>query len=80
MSNPNDPAYPTFDEYTGARKTLGLTIRQEFVKAAMMGLCASQEWMGADDVTMLDIESGIAIHACRLADATLAEEARTRKP
>lgn len=73
MSNPNDPAYPNSDTCYG-----GLTIRQRFVMAAMQGLCASREWVGASDATQLEIEAGIAIHACSIADATLAEEARTR--
>lgn len=81
MSNPNDPAAPITvpgigDEYSEIH--LGMTIRQRFVMAAMQGLCASREWVGASDATQLEIEAGIAIHACRIADAALAEEARTR--
>ena len=81
MSNPNDPAAPITvpgigDEYSEIH--LGMTIRQRFVMAAMQGLCASEKWMGGDDVTQIELERGIAIHACRIADAALAEEARTR--
>ena len=81
MSNPNDPAAPITvpgigDEYSEIH--LGMTIRQRFVMAAMQGLCASEKWMGGDDVTQIELERGIAIHAVRIADATLAEEARTR--
>ena len=62
MSNPNDPAYPTMSRG-------GMTIRQQFVMAAMQGLAfrsatGSAEWVAAE--------------AVRLADAALAEEARTR--
>lgn len=62
MSNPNDPAYPGMTH-------IGMTIRQQFVMAAMQGLAlrsatGSAEWIAAE--------------AVRLADATLAEEARTR--
>lgn len=35
MSNPNDPAYPTMSRG-------GMTIRQQFVMAAMQGLCANR--------------------------------------
>ena len=81
MSNPNDPAAPITapgigDEYSEIH--LGMTIRQRFVMAAMQGLCASDAWVAGDDVTQLELERGIAIHAVRIADATLAEEARTR--
>lgn len=58
MTNPNDPASDT-------------TIRQDFVKAAMQGLCANP--------ILCDVsEFAIAEQAVRHADATLAEEARTR--
>ncbi len=46
-----------------------LTIRQRFVMAAMEGLC--------DGGGMPHVH-WIAIRACEIADATLAEEARTR--
>ena len=92
MNNPNYPAYPAdrrisenyMDSggYGRSREVTlnqgGMTIRQQFVLAAMQGLCASREWVGACDATQLEIEAGIAIHACRIADAALAEEARTR--
>jgi len=83
MNNPNDPAYPTdrriSENYMdsggyGRRREVilnqgGMTIRQRFVMAAMQGLAfrsatGSVEW--------------IAGEAVRLADAALAEEARTR--
>lgn len=68
MSNPNDPAYPT-DAYPSGARRGGMTTRQRFVMAAMQGLAfrsatGSVEW--------------IAGEAVRLADAALAEEARTR--
>lgn len=74
MNNPNDPAYaasglsglPNGEFIYGQP---GMTIRQRFVMAAMQGLAfrsatGSVEW--------------IAGEAVRLADAALAEEARTR--
>lgn len=84
MSNPNDPAYPTGRQelsyqYDPSKSTSvaqtyivpqgGMTTRQEFVKAAMQGLAfrsatGSVEWLAGE--------------AVRLADAALAEEARTR--
>ena len=83
MSNPNDPAYPTdrriSENYMdsggyGRRREVilnqgGMTTRQQFVMAAMQGLAfrsatGSAEWVAAE--------------AVRLADAALAEEARTR--
>ena len=80
MSNPNDPAYPTdkrvstahwgqMTESSTIMRSGGMTIRQRFVMAAMQGLAfrsatGSVEW--------------IAGEAVRLADAALAEEARTR--
>lgn len=57
MSNPNDPAYPTGRQelsyqYDPSKSTSvaqtyivpqgGMTTRQEFVKAAMEGLCANR--------------------------------------
>ena len=84
MSSPNDPAYPTgqqevvfeFDPATGASKPRtfivpqgGMTIRQRFVLAAMQGLCARSSGLGFAET----IKSAIEI-----ADAALAEEARTR--
>lgn len=68
MSNPNDPAYPTDSYPSGARRG-GMTTRQEFVKAAMQGLLARSPGLGFAET----IKSAIEI-----ADATLAEEARTR--
>ncbi len=48
-----------------------MTIRQRFVMAAMQGLCANP--------ILCDVsEFAIAEQAVRHADATLAEEARTR--
>ena len=85
MSNPNDLAYPPGRQelgyqYDPSKSTSvaqtyivpqgGMTIRQRFVMAAMQGLAprsatGSAEWIAAE--------------AVRLADAALAEEARTRK-
>lgn len=76
MSNPNDPAYPIhIPSDPGWKSSVdvthkGMTIRQEFVKAAMQGLAfrsatGSVEWLAGE--------------AVRLADAALAEEARTRQ-
>lgn len=48
-----------------------MTIRQRFVMAAMESLAAAHV---SDGILFRDI----AIDACALADATLAEEARTR--
>lgn len=62
MSNPNDPAYPTMSRG-------GMTIRQRFVMAAMQGLCARSSGLGFSET----IKSAIEI-----ADAALAEEAKTR--
>lgn len=53
----------------------GMTIRQQFVMAAMQGLIARCP----QDIWRIIDESHIAAEACRHADATLAEEARTRK-
>lgn len=84
MNNPNYPAHPIHVPADPGWKSsvdrtyTGMTIRQRFVMAAMQGLCASEKWMGGDDVTQIELERGIAIHACRIADAALAEEARTR--
>lgn len=83
MSNPNDPAYPTdrrisenyMDSggYGRSREVTlnqgGMTIRQRFVMAAMQGLCARSSGLGFSET----IKSAIEI-----ADAALAEEARTR--
>lgn len=63
MSNPNNPVWP-HTEVTGE-----MTIRQQFVIAAMASLC------GGDGLPHVH---WIATRACELADATLAEEARTR--
>lgn len=83
MSNPNDPAYPPGRQelgyqYDPSKSTSvaqtyivpqgGMTIRQRFVMAAMQGLCGD----GMPHVPW------IAISACEIADAALAEEARTR--
>lgn len=72
MSNPNDPAAPITvpgigDEYSEIH--LGMTIRQRFVMAAMASLC---------DGDGLPHVHWVATRACELADAALAEEARTR--
>lgn len=72
MSNPNDPAYPHLEldgDGCPLRGHTGMTIRQRFVMAAMQGLAfrsatGSVEWLAGE--------------AVRLADAALAEEARTR--
>ncbi len=75
MSNPNDPAFPIHvPEDTGwkndsARTYEGMTIRQQFVMAAMQGLCARSSGLGFSET----IKSAIEI-----ADAALAEEAKTR--
>lgn len=80
MNNPNYPAYPSpnfthpnGEVYWG---NIGLTIRQEFVKAAMTGLCANPVLMDHLD----HIAEWTALQANAIADATLAEEERTRKP
>lgn len=74
MSNPNDPAYATSGlsglpngEFIYGQP--GMTIRQQFVMAAMQGLCARSSGLGFSET----IKSAIEI-----ADAALAEEARTR--
>lgn len=83
MSNPNDPAYPTdrriSENYMdsggyGRRREVilnqgGMTTRQRFVMAAMQGLCARSSGLGFAETIRSAIE---------IADATLAEEARTR--
>lgn len=84
MSNPNDPAYPTGRQelsyqYDPSKSTSvaqtyivpqgGTTIRQRFVMAAMQGLCARSSGLGFSET----IKSAIEI-----ADAVLAEEAKTR--
>lgn len=46
----------------------GLTKREEFIKAAMQGLCANPEYQGLAD--------SIKIDAIAIADATLAEMER----
>ena len=50
-----------------------LTVRQQFVMAAMQGLCANPEYADGSygNITAVD--------ACAIADAALAAEARTRK-
>jgi len=65
MSNPNEPAYPGMTH-------IGMTIRQQFVMAAMQGLAPRSATGSADRIKW------IAAEAVRLADAALAEEARTR--
>lgn len=81
MSNPNDPAYPIHvPADPGWRNSVdvthcGMTIRQDFVKAAMHGLCANPTTL------FDDLQAGTALlgaTACAVADAALAEEARTR--
>ena len=83
MSSPNDPAYPTdrriSENYMdsggyGRRREVilnqgGMTTRQRFVMAAMQGLCARSSGLGFAETIRSAIE---------IADATLAEEARTR--
>ena len=83
MSNPNDPAYPTdrriSENYMdsggyGRRREVilnqgGMTTRQRFVMAAMQGLLARSSGLGFAETIRSAIE---------IADATLAEEARTR--
>ena len=76
MSNPNDPAYaasglsglPNGEFIYGQP---GMTIRQDFVKAAMQGLLSAQM---SDGFKWTEI----ATQACIAADAALAEEAKTR--
>lgn len=72
MSNPNDPAYPLYipaDRECPPEIDYGMTIRQQFVMAAMQGLCARSSGLGFAET----IKSAIEI-----ADAALAEEAKTR--
>ena len=80
MSNPNDPAYPTdkrvstahwgqMTESSTIMRSGGMTIRQRFVMAAMQGLCARSSGLGFAETIRSAIE---------IADAALAEEARTR--
>lgn len=89
MNNPNDPAYPTdrrisenyMDSggYGRSREVTlnqgGMTIRQEFVKAAMQGICAKPTTPFGDLQASTALLGAIA---CTLADAALAEEAKTR--
>ena len=81
MSNPNDPAYPTdkrvstahwgqMTESSTIMRSGGMTIRQRFVMAAMQGMVSSAEDFGG--------MASFANAAVKLADAVLAEEARTR--
>ena len=76
MSNPNDPACPIHIPADPGWKSsvdvthTGMTIRQRFVMAAMQGLCANKDYALAADC--------IAVDAAKIADAALAEEARTR--
>ena len=81
MSNPNDPAYPIHvPADPGWRNSVdvthcGMTIRQQFVLAAMQGLCAKPT------APFSNLQTGTALLgaiACAIADAALAEEARTR--
>lgn len=77
-TDPNAPAMPVaFDTVTGSgevrRESVGgLTKREEFVKAAMQGLCADPAWteVGGDDLAA----SVAALGRCavRIADATIA--------
>lgn len=74
MSNPNDPAYATSGlsglpngEFIHGQQ--GMTIRQRFVMAAMQGLLARSSGLGFAETIRSAIE---------IADAALAEEARTR--
>lgn len=84
MSNPNDPAYPTdrriSENYMdsggyGRRREVtlnqgGMTIRQQFVMAAMQAFCSRITGCGDPE----DVARGAVAYA----DAALAEEARTR--
>ena len=72
MSSPNDPAYPCDVPRIGEEQGeffTGMTIRQRFVMAAMQAQIAFNSGHSAP----------IAEQAIKYADATLAEEARTRK-
>ena len=74
MINPNDPAYPCDVPRIGEEQGeffTGMTIRQYFVAKAMEGLCAKGGFGAAPAKT-------IAALAVDVADAALAEEARTR--
>lgn len=77
MSNPNDPAYPIHvPADPGWRNSVdvthcGMTIRQQFVMAALQGLLSAQM---SDGFKWTEI----ATQACIAADTALAEEARTR--
>lgn len=86
MNNPNDPAYPTdkrvstahwgqMTESSTIMRSGGMTIRQRFVMAAMQGLCANPTTQ-FDDIISGSVLLGSV--ACTVADAALAEEARTR--
>lgn len=83
MSNPNDPAYPTdrmqfLTSYDGSGRSTsrevpvnqgGMTIRQRFVMAAMQGMLLNT-WQD---------QTERALEVVCMADACMAEEARTRK-
>ncbi len=71
MSRGDDPAYPTIDPENPAVD--GMTIREAFVKAAMQGTCASNEY-GDMGYQMC------AEHAVAQADALLAELAKGTDP
>ena len=66
MKNADKPAYPV--SHLEAKWQPGLTKREEFIKAAMQGLCANPEYQGLAD--------SIKIDAIAIADATLAEMER----
>ena len=73
MTNPNDPASPTYKPAYGDKGQViawvpigGLTKREAFAKAAMAGLCASQSRSFEDHV----------FDAVKLADLQLAELAK----
>lgn len=65
--NPNDPAFPIKDE------AAGLTIRQEFAKAAMQGLCADRHTSDTQGSPEM-----IASMAAAVADALINELNKTQ--
>jgi hypothetical protein len=74
MNNPNDPAYPCDVPRIGEEQGeffTGMTIRQQFVMAAMQGLCANPELTRHPATRMSQ-------WAVEQADVALAEEERTR--
>lgn len=71
MSRADDPAYPTDNVYRGR----GLTIREEFAKAAMQGIAAC-----SPDLFHRFDARWIARCAVEAADALIAELAKEPKP